>query len=51
VDNLDPSSFRMQLDAKRDRFLARHGARAWQEWNLADDRTYNALVRQGLATP
>ncbi len=51
VRHLDPGSFRAQLDARRNRFLERHAARVWQEWNLADDRTYAALVKQGLVDP
>ncbi len=43
VDHLDPQTFRMELDAKRDRFEQRYAEQHWQEWNLADQRTANAL--------
>ncbi len=43
VDHLDPQTFRMELDAKRDRFEYRMAQQHWQEWNLADQRTANAL--------
>lgn len=43
VDHLDPRTFRMELDAKRDRFEQRIAEQHWQEWNLADRRTASAL--------
>ncbi|MBK9177102.1 MAG: DUF4173 domain-containing protein [Flavobacteriales bacterium] len=43
VDYLEPQAFRDALDAKRDRFLERHGGQHWQERNLADERTAREL--------
>jgi hypothetical protein len=39
VETLEPRSFRISLDVKRDRFLQRSNKAHWQEWNLADART------------
>lgn len=44
VDNLEPATFRMALDAKRDRFLQRYAEQQWQEMNVADQRTAKALL-------
>lgn len=44
VVHLDPAEFRDQLDAKRDRFVARYAEQEWPEWNRADQRTMAALV-------
>ncbi|HQW06412.1 MAG: DUF4173 domain-containing protein [Flavobacteriales bacterium] len=43
VEHLDPQTFRMELDVKRDLFEQRVAQQHWQEWNLADQRTANAL--------
>jgi len=45
VEHLDPTHFRDQLDAKRDRFVERFGQQQWPEWNLADQRSMGALDR------
>src|SRR5436190_6528488 len=45
VEHLDPVEFRDELDAKRDRFIARQAGQRWPEWNLADERTLAALAR------
>lgn len=43
VQSLDPGTFRMELDRKRDAFLARKAKQHWQEWNWADARTLSGL--------
>ncbi|MBL7937837.1 MAG: DUF4173 domain-containing protein [Flavobacteriales bacterium] len=50
VDHLEPSTFRRELDAKRDRFTARYERSHWQEHNLADRRTMRALEAMGPRT-
>lgn len=47
VDNLDIQTFKRTLDAKRDRFRHRYEHAVWQEMNLADRRTGQALVALG----
>ncbi|MCC7502329.1 MAG: DUF4173 domain-containing protein, partial [Flavobacteriales bacterium] len=49
VEHLDPSTFRMDLDRKRERFLERFHVQDWRSWTLADQRTYEALKAKGLA--
>lgn len=50
VDHLDPAGFRSELDAKRDRFIARYTAQHWQERNRADDRTIAGLNQLAVRT-
>ncbi|MCB0771701.1 MAG: DUF4173 domain-containing protein [Flavobacteriales bacterium] len=47
VDHLDPETFRLALDDKRDRFLHRYLHQDPLEDNLADRRTMSALGRLG----
>lgn len=44
VDHLDPTTFKLELDSKRDRCVARIEGLAVLESNLADSRTLKALV-------
>lgn len=44
VDHLDPAQFRLELDAKRERFIRRVENQHWQESNWADKRTMVALM-------
>ena len=50
VEHLDPDAFRAALDRKRARFLERYGRQDWRSWTFADQRTYEALKRVGLAS-
>jgi hypothetical protein len=43
--------FLPDLEAKRERFLARWKNTGWQGWNRADARTYAELERMGYADP
>ena len=49
VEHLDPSTFRMDLDRERQRFLRRYRDQDWRSWTLADQRTFEALNGKGLA--
>jgi len=49
VEHLDPSTFRMDLDRKRERFLRRYNDQDWRSWTLADRRTFEALKAKQLA--
>jgi len=49
VEHLDPGTFRMDLDRKRERFLRRYSEQDWRSWTLADRRTFEALKAKGLA--
>ena len=50
VEHLDPSTFRMDLDRKRQRFIRRFMKEDWRSWTLADQRTLDALKAQHLAS-
>jgi hypothetical protein len=50
VEHLDPATFRTDLDRKRDRFLIRYAEQDWRSWTLADQRTFDALKAQHLAS-
>jgi hypothetical protein len=50
VEHLDPATFRADLDRKRERFLMRYADQDWRSWTLADQRTFEALKAQHLAS-
>jgi len=50
VEHLDPGTFRMDLDRKRERFLRRYSEQDWRSWTLADRRTFEALKAKQLAS-
>jgi hypothetical protein len=50
VEHLDPATFRADLDRKRERFLRRYTTQDRRSWTLADQRTYEALKAQNLAS-
>jgi len=48
IDHTDPVEFREQLDHRKERFLEMYKESEWPSWNLADQRTYNALLAMDL---
>lgn len=50
IDHRDMTSFRAELDKRRDRFLQSRAQYGWNSWTWAEQRTHDELLAMGLLT-